>query len=268
MKPMFALAAALAILGPAHAQLAPPNEVGVTMGHVHLNVRDVEVQKKFWMEHFGAVPLKKAGLPGVKVPGMLILFQPQAPTGGSEGTMMDHFGFKVPNTAEALKRFRAAGIPVESEFKGTEGFPNAYIIGPDDVKIELQEDTSLTVPAIAYHLHFMNAPGDQIKLRDWYAKNFGAVVKKRGQHDAADIPGMNLTFGVTRTPPTIGTKGRSMDHIGFEVKNLEAFCKNLEANGVKFDTPYMKIPSLGISLAFLTDPFGTYVELTEGLDKF
>jgi catechol 2,3-dioxygenase-like lactoylglutathione lyase family enzyme len=268
MKQMLVLAAALAIVPLASAQLAPPNEAGVTMGHVHLNVRDVEVQKKFWTEYFGAVPLAKQGLPGVKVPGMLILFRQQAPTGGSEGTMMDHFGFKVPSTAEALKHFRAGGIQVESEFKGTEGFPNAYVMGPDDVKIELQEDTSLTVPAIAYHLHFMNAPGDQIKLRDWYAKNFGAVVKKRGQHDAADIPGMNLTFGVTRTPPTIGTKGRSLDHIGFEVKNLEAFCKNLEANGVKLDAPYRKIPSAGIAIAFLTDPFGTYVELTEGLNQF
>jgi catechol 2,3-dioxygenase-like lactoylglutathione lyase family enzyme len=268
MKPLFALAAALISLGSALAQLAPPNEAGVAMGHVHLNVRDMEVQKKFWIDHFGAVPLQKPGLMGVKVPGMLILFRQQAATGGSEGTSMDHFGFKVPNTGEALKGFRAAGIPVESEFKGTEGFPNAYVIGPDDVKIELQEDASLTKPALAYHLHFMNAPGDQIKLRDWYAKNFGAAVKKRGQHEAADIPGMNLTFGVTKTNPSNGTKGRSVDHIGFEVKNLEAFCKNLEANGVKLDAPYRKIPSAGIAIAFLTDPFGTYVELTEGLDQF
>jgi uncharacterized glyoxalase superfamily protein PhnB len=121
---------------------------------------------------------------------------------------------------------------------------------------------------MAYHLHYMNGAGDQIKLMNWYAQNFGAVVKKRGQHDAADVPGMNLTFGVARTAPTIGTKGRSVDHVGFEVKNLEAFCKKLEANGVKLDVPYRKVPSAGIAIAFLTDPFGTYVELTEGLDSF
>ena len=57
-----------------------------------------------------------------------------------------------------------------------------------------------------------------------------------------------------------------MDHIGFEVRDLEAFTKKLEAAGVKFDVPYRKIPSLGISLAFLTDPWGTYIELTEGLE--
>ncbi len=30
---------------------------------------------------------------------------------------------------------------------------------------------------------------------------------------------------------------------------------------------YTEIESLGIAIAFLTDPFGTYIELTEGLDE-
>ena len=37
---------------------------------------------------------------------------------------------------EAVKRCRLAGFQIQREFKGTEGFPNAYIIGPDEVKIE------------------------------------------------------------------------------------------------------------------------------------
>jgi len=268
MKLMLAPLVAVVFLAPAEAQLAAPNEAGVAMGHVHLNVRDVDAQKKFWIEQFAAVPLKKEGLQGVKIPGMLILMRKQAPTGPSEGTMMDHFGLKVPNTAAVVKSCRAAGYQIQREFKGTEGFPNAYVIGPDDVKVEIQEDTTQTIPVMGYHLHFINRAGDEITLRDWYAKNFGATVKKRGQHDAADIPGMNLTFGISKNPPTIGTKGRSIDHIGFEVKNLEAFCKKLEANGVKLDSPYRKVPAAGIAIAFLTDPFGTYVELTEGLDQF
>jgi catechol 2,3-dioxygenase-like lactoylglutathione lyase family enzyme len=272
LKPIFAptvaMLTAIALCVPVSAQLAAPNELGVAMGHVHLNVKDIEVQKKFWTDYFGAVPLARAGLTGVKVPGMLILLNQRPYTRSAEGTSMDHFGFKVPSTSKLVARLRADGYKIEREFKGTEGFPNAYVIGPDEVKIELQEDVSQTVPAIAYHLHFMNAAGDQLKLQAWYAKNFGAVIKKRGSHDAANLPGINLTFGVTRNPPTVGTKGTSTDHIGFEVKNLEAFCKRLEANGVKLDIPYRKVPKAGIAIAFLTDPFGTYVELTEGLDQY
>jgi hypothetical protein len=50
------------------------------------------------------------------------------------------------------------------------------------------------------------------------------------------------------------------------VDNLEAFCAELEAKGVRFDRPYTEIPALGLGIAFFTDPWGVYVELTEGLD--
>ena len=137
-------AVALLTVASAPAQLRPPNEAGVSMGHVHLNVTDAEEHKKLWMEQFGAVPLSREGLNGVKIPGMLLLFREQAPTGGTEGTVIDHFGLKIPNLADSLAKWRAAGYEVQAEFTGTEGFPNAYLKGPDDVKIELQQDVART----------------------------------------------------------------------------------------------------------------------------
>jgi extradiol dioxygenase family protein len=80
------------------------------------------------------------------------------------------------------------------------------------------------------------------------------------------LPGVNLTFSAS-DQALVGTKGRSLDHIGFEVDGLEAFCRELEGRGVTFDIPYTEIEDLGIAIAFLTDPFGTYVELSEGLDR-
>ncbi len=265
MKLLPGLALLAAFLAPARAQLHPPNEVGVSMGHVHLNVRDVDEHKKIWMEHFGAKPLSREGLAGVKIPGMLILFRKKEPAGGMEGTALDHFGLKVPNTANTLAAWRVAGLEVHSEFTGTEGFPNAYLLAPDGVKIEIQQDVDLPHTAIAYHLHFYGM--DHMTLLDWYVDTFSAFKRKRGHHDAADVPGINLTYNTPKQPRP-GTKGRSMDHIGFEVKNLEAFCKQLEAKGIKFDVPYRKAPKLGLGLAFFTDPSGVYMELTEGLDKY
>jgi catechol 2,3-dioxygenase-like lactoylglutathione lyase family enzyme len=66
--------------------------------------------------------------------------------------------------------------------------------------------------------------------------------------------------------PEAPTKGRSLDHIGFEVRNLEAFCKKLQADGVTLEMPYREMPQLGgLKIAFLVDPEGTRIELTEGL---
>jgi hypothetical protein len=48
-----------------------------------------------------------------------------------------------------------------------------------------------------------------------------------------------------------------LDHIGFDVVNLEAFCKELEAAGIKLDRPYTKNEKTGDALAFIYDPWGT-----------
>jgi catechol 2,3-dioxygenase-like lactoylglutathione lyase family enzyme len=266
MKRLLMIVAAGLLSVPAEAQLAPPNAAGVTYGHVHLNVRDIEVHKKLWVEHFGGVVVSKGPLTAVKLPGMLIAFRQAAPTGGSMGTVMDHFGFKVRNMAEFLASWRAAGYAVTREFTGAEGFPNAYLMGPDEVRLEVQEDKTLDVKAVAYHLHFLTP--DFAKLRDWYVETFSLTPRKRGTIETtADAPGMNLSFQTSPTP-TIGTKGRAIDHIGFEVKNLDAFCKMLEARGIKFDVPYRDVPSIGLKIAYITDPTGVYIELTEGYAQY
>ena len=76
----------------------------------------------------------------------------------------------------------------------------------------------------------------------------------------------HLTFSPSEKP-VVGIQGRSIDHIGFEVKDLESFCKKLEEKGVTFRLDYRTIPEWDVSLAFIIDPWGTYIELTEGLDK-
>jgi catechol-2,3-dioxygenase len=74
----------LAAAGTARAQLSPMNAAGITYGHVHLNVSDVEVQKKLWVETFGGVFVQKGPLMVVKFPNMLIALTARAPSGPSQ----------------------------------------------------------------------------------------------------------------------------------------------------------------------------------------
>jgi catechol 2,3-dioxygenase-like lactoylglutathione lyase family enzyme len=254
------------LASPAFAQLAPPNAAGLTYGHVHLNVSDIELHKKIWSEQFGGVVVVKGPLTAVKFPGMLIALNNRAPSGPSQGTVMDHFGFKVKDIQAHLAKWRAAGLEVQSEFTGAEGFPNAYIMAPDGVRVELQEDKTQAEDVIGYHVHFITP--DYEKEMQWYVDTFGAVPFKRGSiATTANVPGMNLSFGNSREA-TIGTKGRAIDHIGFEFDDLAAFCKQLEAKGIKFDVPYRDVPSIGLKIAYITDPSGVYIELTQGYDQY
>ena len=266
MRFVLAALAVCLFTAPASAQLAPANAAGITYGHVHLNVKDIEVHKTFWVDHFGGVVVTKGPLTGIKFPGMLLLLTQREATGGSQGTVMDHFGFKVQSVAEILAKWRAAGLEVQQEFTGAEGFPNAYMVGPDGVRIELQEDKTQKDKVIGYHIHFQTP--DFEKLLTWYTDTFGLVRRQRGTiATTTDVPGMNMSFASSRTP-TVATRGRAIDHIGFEVTNIEEFVKKLEAKGVKMDAPPREVAAIGLKIAFFTDPSGTYIELTEGLSKY
>ena len=65
----------------------------------------------------------------------------------------------------------------------------------------------------------------------------------------------------------VPTAGRALDHIGFEVKDLPQFLKRLEAGGIKPTVSYRRNEALNIAIAFIVDPWGTNIELSEGLDK-
>ena len=255
-----------ALAAPASAQLATPDENGITYGHVHLNVADIEVHKKLWVEHFGGVVVEKGPLTAIRLPNFLIALTEREPTGPMQGSVLDHFGFKVRSTADFLAKWRAAGLEVGPEFTGAEGLPNAYVMAPDGVWVELQEDPSLHVEVAGYHIHFFTPEYEE--LLDWYTKVFSLKRRPRGRiQSTTDVPGMNMSFG-NADEPTVATQGRALDHIGFEVDDLEALCQKLEAMGIEFDISYREVESVELKIAFITDPSGVFIELTEGYDAY
>lgn len=269
--------AALVLLmttGPARAQLASGP---VVYGHHHLTVSSVDAHVHFWVDALGGTKGALGAGTAVRLPHVLVLLRQGTPAGGTKGTSVNHIGFAVPDLKAAIARVKAAGftfvtraetpatltVADDMAYVPDQKTSIAYVMGPDDVKVELVEVKGQTTPITLHHIHFYGAKPEE--MRAWYAKTFGATAGTRGSFLAADLPGVNLTFSPT-SDAVAPTKGRVLDHVGYEVKDLEAFCARLTAAGVTFDRPYSKNAALGIGLAFFTDPFGTYIELTEGLD--
>ena len=122
----------------------------------------------------------------------------------------------------------------------------------------------LAQPIAFHHVHlYLPDAAAAGAAKAWYARMFGGVPGKRAQYDATDVPGINLNFSAGPRA-TLPTKGRMLDHIGFEVVRLRAFCQRLESLGVVFDERYTEGRD-GIGRASFTDPWGTSIELTEGL---
>ncbi len=266
MKLLLTAVALLLLVSPAHGQLAVPNEAGLTYGHVHLNVSDVELHKQLWVDHFGGVVTQKGSLVAVRLPGLLVALSGREPTGGSAGSVMDHFGFKVRNMADFLAKWRAAGRSVGREFVGSEGQLNAYVTMPGGALVELQEDQMLPSEVVGYHVHFRTP--DFEELLDWYLDVFDLELRPRGTIlTTTNVPGMNLSFG-TADEALAPTQGRAIDHIGFEVDNLQAYIEQLKAKGIEFDTDFREIDTLQLNIAYLTDPSGVRIELTEGYHNY
>ena len=263
----------------ASAQLTAANDGPIVYGHHHLNVTDVAAHKRFWGDTLGGTATLFGNSEIFKFPNVLVFLREQVPTGGTKGTTVNHIGFRVPSVRNMVDKARAAGFPVVTRgelppsLEVTDGLARienqdtyiAFVMGPDDTKVELFEDRSMSIPIALHHIHFASQNVDEMKA--WYVEMFGAEPGMRGSFQAADLPGVNLTWSPSAESLT-GTQGRALDHIGFEVENLEEFCKKLEGLGITFASPYREIAALNLAVAFFTDPFGTYIELTEGLDKF
>src|SRR5262245_24532837 len=251
----------------------------VVYGHHHLLVTDVDAHKRFWVETLGGVPAKlgASSVNVVALPNVLIVLTPGRPGGGTKGTTVNHVGFGVPNLRAMVDRIKANGFPIvtraelsaQYEVRDDIGFvPDtkssvAFVMAPDETKVEFVEDKSMNGVIALHHVHF-NAP-DVAAMRDWYVKTFGAKAGMRGSFVAADLPGVNLSFSPAPAA-VVGTRGRVLDHIGFEIQNLEQFVRTSESAGVKIDRGYTRAAQYGdLGIAFLTDPWGTYIELNEGL---
>jgi catechol 2,3-dioxygenase-like lactoylglutathione lyase family enzyme len=259
MRSLILLAASFASL---FAQTAAPNDAGVSIGHIHLIVADPDAQKKLWVGILGAEVTNAGVLEMLKLPGAFVVIQKArtAPTEGSDGSTVNHFGFLVKDSAGIKAKLSAAGVTFPVDRPEQKQFIAEF---PEKVRVEFTEDPTLKVPIAFHHIHI--ATTDVDGLRAWYVKTFGAKAGKRGDFLAAFVPGGEVDFRKADTAPA-PTKGRSLDHIGFEIKGLEAFCKNLQAQGVTFDMAYREMPQLGgLKIAFILDPVGTRIELTEGL---
>jgi catechol 2,3-dioxygenase-like lactoylglutathione lyase family enzyme/extradiol dioxygenase family protein len=277
---LVAAATVLVATGRAAADdLSEPNAAGVAMGHLHYVVRDVAANKAFWVALGGRSVLFNGTTEGIVFPDVVVLLRQGEPAGGTQGSVVNHVAFRVKSVA-AIER---AGFEVEynAQYPGV-----ASVHTPEGERIELFDDElatnlgftidgggqdaaaerhnrKLEVPIIAHHIHLNVPAGEVAAAKEWYATHFGGVRGMRWRYDAVDLPGININIsGVDSAQAP--TRGRMLDHIGFEVTNLAAFCKELEAKGIAFDRPYGTLPS-GFGLAFLTDPWGTYIELTEGL---
>src|SRR6185295_748749 len=223
--------------------------------------KDVEAANKFWMT-LGGEPAALATIKLIKVPGVLLFISaprganPAPSLGGNHGTTVEFISFKVKDLKASLAKWKDGGIVSKNE-NGA-----ATLIGPDDVQVRITEDKNLSGPIVSDGL-VMNV-ANAAEVSAWYAKWFGAKLSKSGPDTIGEIPGARIVFHVTKDP-IAPTKGHSLGLLGFEVKDLQEFVKKYQEAGGKLDTQVATATAANLSVVQLTDPWGTSIEVSQGL---
>src|SRR4051794_35764059 len=127
MTARFLVSLALAL--PVSAQLASPNPEGVTMGHVHLGVRDIDAHKAFWTNIMGGKIVKSGPLEMIQFPGVFILLRKAENPDPPAGSIVNHFGFVVKDMPAMLAKWKANNLTIEP----TENPNEAYVVAPDNI---------------------------------------------------------------------------------------------------------------------------------------
>jgi catechol 2,3-dioxygenase-like lactoylglutathione lyase family enzyme len=244
-------AAALTASG-ASAQPAPFNATGVTMGHWHLASKDPEANKKLFLAMGGKLYMP-GGAPLMSFPGLYINLNlgNASGEGGTPGSVVNHVGFMVDNVQKRVAEWKAKGVTVLPGANNRQD--QAYVVTP--------EDKTQTVPIRNEHIHFAMTEADIPKAQAWYVKTFGGKAGMRNGQAFVDLPGVELRFAKVDAKQ-VATRGRVLDHIGFDVKDHAAFVKKIEAEGIKLDEPARKVPN-GSTITYITDPWGTRIEIIE-----
>jgi catechol 2,3-dioxygenase-like lactoylglutathione lyase family enzyme len=246
--------------GTAAAQPAPFNEIGVTMGHWHIVSKDVEANKKLFLAMGGKLYMP-GGNPLIMFPGLYInlILGTEKGDGATQGSVVNHVGLIVNNVQQRVAQWKAAGVSV---LPGNNNrLDQAFVVTPDGVRIEILEDKTQSMPVRNEHIHLSLTEADIPKAQAWYAKTFGGKVGTRNDAPVVDLPGVQLRFARADTKQ-VPTRGRVLDHIGFDVKDHAAFVKKIEAEGIKLDEPVRK-STAGSTITYITDPWGTRIEIVQ-----
>jgi catechol 2,3-dioxygenase-like lactoylglutathione lyase family enzyme len=249
-------------------------------GHHHLNVTDLTAHEGFFVDTLGGTPIDLPGTSDrfVKFPNGAIVLRKQPPTGGTKGTTVNHFAFGVPNIRQMVDRVKAAGwtmitraelppsftVVDDLAYMADQQTDVAFTMAPDETKVEFIEIRSQLEPIAVHHIHF--AAPQVAEMKAWYVDMLEARPGKRGNFEAADLPEINLTYSPAPSA-VVGTRGRSLDHIGFEVQDLPALARRLQSRGILVQQPIADASIPGTTAIFITDPWGTYIELTQGMSS-
>lgn len=265
---------------------SPPVEPAgpvVAFHHVHLNSVDPGRAIDFYTRTFDVTRKTTiAGFDAVQSENMFLLFNTAkvAPV-AALNTGLWHFGWGSTAMEADYARHVSNGVEFQTPITRLgSGLLFAYMKAPDGALVEI--NTSNTRAFI--HVHLLSAA--PLCTADWYVRNLGAVTRNSRERDGScEVPfaAPSEPLGVIRSPAAtvrfgdvsliiyprqkpeelVSPRGHVIDHIGLQVRDLDATLAALKKNGLRvLEAPARFGKSDGRS-ALIEGPDAVALELVE-----
>ena len=280
------------------AILVPATTGAQSFTHIHLRAPDATAAAEWYQTLLGGVLRPStAGMGSVgQAHGAIATMLDDGSAAPSRGGVIDHFGFAVPNVATTLERARVMGARmITAPTPGVVTTAIAMIEDPWGTRIELLESPDFRG---IQHVHLVTE--QPAALRDWFLQVFGGnfdpvhggdelnTIQYDGiwvyiseQFEEEPIVSFDPNDPRIALEPfsTVATseggndsladigiapsRGRSLDHLGFSVDDMDALASRVRASGY---TPYETRPNRpgGTTLLmFFEGPGGVHFEIAE-----
>ncbi len=230
--------------------------------HVHLAAPNTEEAAQWYITHMGcqALSFRKDAC---RFGATQVNFHAQEPTDGSQGSGLDHFGVSFPDLAAKMGELEAAGVEITMPLRDIPGlFKIGFVEDPWGTRIEVVEDPEHLG---FHHVHLRSADPDA--ALQWYQDVFGGERRSLKGRLNGILYGTVWLLATKADGPVETTAGRSFDHVGFSVSDLDAAAEEMNRLGVEWlsEPRVATHPVTGQEMKYslLVSPEGVSVEVVE-----
>jgi hypothetical protein len=238
------------------------------MPYDHIHLTEPAAQASVWWEKNIPGARRLAEGPDRLMYGAVrLVFQSGQPTGGSQGSVIEHLGFSVANIDTKMRELAAINTKVIEPIKDIPGlYKTALIEDPWGTRIQLVQDPGL--------LGFHHA---QLRMMDveagyaWLLDKFGGErTKINGQLDSvkyAGTGGFTTVYVLIAKGESVPSQGRSIDHLGWRstatINETKTMLESKQVQLTSQPRPLTLPNGPGANFFFITGPAGMRIEIVE-----
>ena len=239
-----------------------------TLPYDHIHVNEPAAEASQWWEKNIPGGRRITESPNRIMYGAVrLMFLGARSTGGSDGSVIEHLGFSVPDLDATLRALAAIDTKVIEPVKATPGlYKTAMIESPWGTRVQLVQDPEL----LGLHHVQLRSP-DPDGMFTWLLAKFGGErTKLKGQIDSvkyAGTGGFTTVYIVAVKGSSVPSQGRAIDHIGWrstaKIDETKAMLEGKQVQLTSQPRPLTLPNGPVINYFYVAGPNGTRIEIVE-----